>query len=404
MIHPVTCRSVIQAFDWRFDKVAAAVPALAALGYSDVLVSPPQASNEAVWQWWGRYQPTSYKIGGPLGSADAFAHMAQVARAHGMGVIADVVACNPCGRRDLICGVSVEHGVSAFEAGLAYLRSLTDLGAGGFRFDGADQLPPAFFAWVLPRLEGMPVVGEAVTAEVADLAPYCAVAGLRMFDFPLLATMRAAIAPNGDLRTLTAPSASGKALPDHAAMTFVRNHDIERGQANDKGIEESAYRCRFGVGWDEAGQCLDRAQIDMAHAYVFARRGGVPCVLAAMRTLPDAERHDRQDDRTVCAGLRFRAGCAAVGDPEETWLLSTQDVLVWQRGNAGLATINRASAPIDLAGLRTALPPGVYLNLLQGPAVVIDADGRILHGQVGPRTPALFVSSSSTRLGGSNRS
>jgi hypothetical protein len=403
MIRPITCRAVVQAFDWRFARVASAVPEWAALGYSDVLVSPPQASNEAVWQWWGRYQPTGYAIGGPLGSADAFAQMARVARAHGVRVIVDVVACNPCGRRDLICGVPAQQGERAFQAGLDYLQALAGLGAGGFRFDGADRLPPSFFAWALPRLGGAPAVGEMVTDRVSELARYGAIPGLRMFDFPLLATLRAAFAPGGDLRTLCAPAMSGGALPDHAAMTFVRNHDIERGQARDKGIEDSAYRARFGVGWNEATQYLDRAQVDMAHAVLFARRDGVPCVLAAMRTLPDAERCDRPEDPTIVAGLRFRA---ASGRADEVWLLATTERLVWQRGVAGLAAVNRADAPLCLAGLRTTLPPGRYPDLLDGPPLCVTVEGRIAGGRVGPRKAALFavVSSSPIRSADNSRS
>src|SRR5690242_14630500 len=48
---------IIQLFNWRFDDIRQVIPRLKELGYSHVHVSPPQKSNEQVWQWWGRYQP-----------------------------------------------------------------------------------------------------------------------------------------------------------------------------------------------------------------------------------------------------------------------------------------------------------------------------------------------------------
>ena len=51
---------IVQLFNWRFDDVRQVIPALRQLGYSHVHVSPPEKSNERVWQWWGRYQPVDF--------------------------------------------------------------------------------------------------------------------------------------------------------------------------------------------------------------------------------------------------------------------------------------------------------------------------------------------------------
>jgi len=60
---------IVQLFNWRFNDIREVIPRLRQLGYSHVHVSPPQKSNERVWQWWGRYQPVDFsKIEGPLGS------------------------------------------------------------------------------------------------------------------------------------------------------------------------------------------------------------------------------------------------------------------------------------------------------------------------------------------------
>ena len=378
-------------FDWRFSHVALAAPQLAALGYSHVHVSPPQRSNESEWRWWGRYQATGYSLGGPLGTQDEFVRMTRVAAAHGLGVIGDVVVCNPCGRRDLICGVALADQEGAFRAGLDYLRRLVELGVSGFRFDAAHAIPPAFFRWALPQLGGVLAFGEGVTDRPEDLAQYGAVPQLRMLDFPLLATLRAAFMLGGDLRILRDAARGGRALTGDRAITFVRNHDIERGQAADKGIEDSAYRARFGVGWNEGARSLDRRAVDLAHAFLFARRDGVPYVLCAMRTLPNTARIDHPDDPFVAAGLHFRASCAAMGDPAEEWRICAPATLAWQRGDAGFAVINTLSTAFDLGGLPTSLRQGTHRNLIDSSVLVVGRRGRILRGCVGERCAALFV-------------
>lgn len=84
---------IVQLFNWEFDDIQAVLPTLKTLGYSHVHVSPPQKSNEHVWQWWGRYQPVDYNtIAGPLGSETAFQQMNAVADANDIDIVVDVVA------------------------------------------------------------------------------------------------------------------------------------------------------------------------------------------------------------------------------------------------------------------------------------------------------------------------
>src|SRR4051812_27499196 len=67
---------IVQLFNWKFTEITAALPKLHAIGYSHIHVSPPQKSNERVWQWWGRYQPIDFSvIAGPLGSEAEFRKM-----------------------------------------------------------------------------------------------------------------------------------------------------------------------------------------------------------------------------------------------------------------------------------------------------------------------------------------
>ena len=56
------------------------------------------------------------------------------------------------------------------------------------------------------------------------------------------------------------------------AITFVRNHDIERGQAGDQGIEDASGRSHWGVGWSEERQALERKDVYLAHAFIMGRQ------------------------------------------------------------------------------------------------------------------------------------
>src|SRR3954470_18214483 len=86
-------RNVIaQLFNWRFNDVRQVIPKLRELGYSHIHVSPPQRSNERIWQWWGRYQPVDFAtIAGPLGNEAEFRAMTDAAAANDIQILVDVV-------------------------------------------------------------------------------------------------------------------------------------------------------------------------------------------------------------------------------------------------------------------------------------------------------------------------
>src|SRR5688572_3014532 len=66
---PIHRNVIIQLFNWPFVEIQRVLPELKERGYSHVHVSPPQLSNERVWQWWGRYQPIDFTLlKGPLGN------------------------------------------------------------------------------------------------------------------------------------------------------------------------------------------------------------------------------------------------------------------------------------------------------------------------------------------------
>lgn len=151
--------------------------------------------------------------------------------------------------------------------------------------------------------------GEIIAERSTCFVDYLAVSGMSFYDFPLAAAMREAFAFAGDLRILKDASSHERALHGHQAVTFVRNHDIERGQISDRGIEESPCRALYGIGWDEKTNTLNRTDVELAQAFIFGREDGFPYVFASMNTLPEWEQNDRYDDPLIVAGIRFHNLC-----------------------------------------------------------------------------------------------
>lgn len=214
------------------------MPRLRAAGYSHIHVSPPQKSNERVWQWWGRYQPIDFSaVSGPLGSEAEFRAMNAAAERNGIRIIVDVVAnhtidvdelpspdyvrldgtaivsekfpqfapgdfhprCSiddakpdtvtACWLDNVLCDLRTE-APSVRAVIRSYLTGLVSMGVDGFRFDAAKHIEPGFFGEVLRGLD-VYSFGEVIT-DRAGAMPDIEI--LDFYDFPLTATMRRAFA------------------------------------------------------------------------------------------------------------------------------------------------------------------------------------------------------------------
>lgn len=429
---------IVQLFNWRFNDIKAIIPELKTLGYSHIHVSPPQKSNELVWQWWGRYQPIDYsKIEGPLGNESEFLQMNQVADANDLQIIVDVVANhtvdvneqpNPpfivlnndgfvsqetfpqfgpndfhkrCavggGSRDQACWLSFDLADLKTETSHVrnvikeYLSKLDDLGVDGYRFDAALHIEPSFFSEVLSVVPGKLAFGEIIKEKPSHFQDWINIPEMDFYDFPLTKRMRDAFAIGGDLRSLKNPKADDQALEGPKAITFARNHDIDRGQISDRGTEGST----FGIGWDEGRRSLDRTDIHLAYAYLFGREDGLPYVFADMNTLPDAEQDDRYADPLIVAGIRFHNLCLAdtggVSQREEHWRIETTNTIGWQRGKDRFIVINKAAGWYEIRNLETTLQQGQYKEVRTGWPMHVQADGSIEKWDVPPRSAMMFV-------------
>ena len=104
-------------------------------------------------------------------------------------------------------------------------------------------------------MPGQYAFGEIIRDHLSEFGAYLSVAEMDYYDFPLVRTMREAFAFGGDLRILKDPKERGRALDGPKAVTFVRNHDIDRGQANDRGHHRSRWpeQVRRWLGREHGG-------------------------------------------------------------------------------------------------------------------------------------------------------
>ncbi len=431
---------IVQLFNWRFTDIEAVIPRLKELGYSHVHVSPPQRSNERVWQWWGRYQPVDFSvISGPLGTESEFRAMNDAADRHGIQIIVDVVfnhtvdinelpspdfivmegnritreqfpqfepdhfhhrcriddgdpgSVRTCWLADAVADLRTEDS-HVRSVAKQYLRKLVELGADGFRFDAAKHIEPDFFGDVLSAVPGVYAFGEIIARSARDFPP---IGGLDFYDFPLVAAMREAFGFGGNLTLLKEAERDGRALPGLNAITFVRNHDIDRGQAADRGIEDSDGRSAFGVGWNEGEHRLNRTDVTLAYAFLLGREAGFPYIFVDMPTLPSDQQDDRFDDPDLVASMRFHNLCLANPDGSgrrpDIWRIETPTAIGWQRGTDRFIVINKAAERYTLNHLHTSLQPGTYTEVRTGWPLPVQPDGTIIEWHVPPRSAVRFV-------------
>ncbi|MDD5599238.1 MAG: alpha-amylase family glycosyl hydrolase [Victivallaceae bacterium] len=412
---PHKANVIVQLFNWKYRDIEKILPELKKYGYSHIHVSPPQQSNEQgklCRKWYGRYQPVDFrKISGPLGNESEFRQMNIAADRYGIKIIADVVINHMAGGNyktlngekvmieekypdftpadfhpfleivDWNNPKEVQNGwlygdlpdLDTSSPGVRiklrnYLKKLLSLGVDGFRIDAAIHISPqdlsAIFKDVSPDILVFCEISRkdpAAMKPYSDMLPY-----MDFYDFPLVNTMKQAFSPGGDLGILVAPASSGKALAGEKAITFVTNHDIDRGYAypKEEGMDDSR--------WQISG--FDRP---LAYAYIFGREDGLPYVFvdmknpkAAIDVFPD-ESYDRPE---ILAGIRFHN--LFLGKSEK-WLDIKTDRLIWQRGDSGLVVINKSAANFSVDNFQTSLRPGIYTEIRHGYKMEVDKESKI---------------------------
>ena len=372
---------VVQVFDTPFRKVTAQLPRLRRLGFTHVLVSPPQKSHSSTC-WWGRYQPVDFtRIEGPLGDASDLHMLCRAAHREKMAVVADAVLHHLSNEsryirmrgnqilsaqypffhaRDLAGvhrlgrgrGLPILNTRSAWVRSQLreYLRRLFNLGVRGFRFDSAKHMDPHLFPYLLEGLPPMLNFGELVYTRPEDF-PGEYWQSMRAYDFPLARSMRVALAPGGDLGSLLHP----QALWGPHSVAFVNHHDLVK---NRRGFAE------FRIA--------DRKDKALAYAFMLARTEGVPLVYGGDLRLAE-----------VKGGLRFQSACAGL---PLVPLHADRTSLAFRRGDSGLCALNKSARAFSF---QYALAPGLYKDEVTG-WTGATSHGR-LHWTVPPRSAALLI-------------
>lgn len=370
---------IVQLFNQGFVRVARQLPRLKRLGFTHVLISPPQKSH-ASRSWWGRYQPVDFtRIEGPLGDLEQLRWLCQRAAGLGLAIVADAVlhhlsnearyvriqgqrivaARYPqfCGR-DLVGlhrlgrgrGLPILDTRSNWVRSQLrnYLHGLFRMGVRGFRFDSAKHMDPGLFPELLQGLPPLLCFGELVYAAADDFPP-AYFRSMRAYDFPLAHRLKSAFAPGGDLGRLTTLGG----LPAGQSVSFVNHHDLIKNPS--------------GFAHFRVSDAVDRR---LAHAYLLACPHGIPLVYGGDLRWPE-----------VRGALEFAS--ATRGQPLE-WQAATRTGLAWRRGPGALAAINKSGSPWTVTAR---LDGRVFRDLVSGHLT----EGPRVHWVLPPRSSLLLV-------------
>lgn len=393
---------ILHAFNWRYAEVQAQAGAIAARGYTAVLVSPPARSEGS--QWWARYQPQDLRlIDNPLGTTEDVRTMTAALAAVGVRSYADVVlnhmANEASQRPDLdYPGTRVLSSYASNPERTARLRLYGDLGLNQFGaldfnearcindYNNVQQVQ----SWRLcgggsdpglPDLRDNPWVVAQQRAYLQalkdlgfsgfriDAAKHMS---LKHLNAVFSREIRADSFVFGELITgggvgqleyerFLRPYLDGTS---HAAYDFPLHVLMRRAFAFGGNLAELADPLGRGQALPEGrgvtftvthdipnnagfrGQLMDPVDETLAYAYLYARRDGVPMVYS--------DHNESGDNRWVDAWLRadlsqMIAFRHAVDGSDEQVLASDSCYLLLRRGNLGVLGINKCGSAINVS-------------------------------------------------------
>lgn len=383
---------IVQLFDWKFAHIQNALPLLRETGYTHIHVSPVQLSLEN-GKWWGKYQPIDYRvIEGPLGDRAGLCRLAAAASEIGIELIVDVVLNHMAGgdRVRVVKGELVEARFPDFQKEdfhpyrpiedwedeeevrnhwlfgalpdlktesptvraklVAHLRDLQSCGVRGFRVDSARHIAPVDLQAICGEVEtkGL-LVGEIAEDVIEVFEPFLkTVKGMRYFDFPAQVQLAACLRGERPLQELTRQD-NAASLPISAAVSLIRNHDIDRGEAvASEGLNDEKY-------------LIPSRLEQVAHLCLFGRDGGIPYVYVADPLAKGKKFGYEVLERPYLAPAIafYRATHREI----TASLYADGELAVWQRGGEHLVLINIGEKDTVLRSLQTSLEPGIYQDV-----------------------------------------
>ena len=354
--------AILHAHDESYRAVTGYVCNLAEQGYTHIQIAPPQKSNEGP-EWWNRYQPVDYLVIEGKGSAQELKALTDKAHSCGIKVIADVVLNHMSSNSKYKslkfpnftatdfhskCSINYNDGNTVSERRCwlnddlpdlnqqsnnvidvhqAHITLLIDNGVDGFRFDAAKHIEPIdlskYYIDYINRLTNSKGWNYLEVIADNDTNAYMYTPVAAVTDFELCDSMKNAFSFGGDLSSLRVP----RAVNDYRSVSFGVNHD------SDPTINPGFPRCQYA----------NRGDAMLANAYVLAREGGTPLILAK----------DNLEVNYLPAGVKFRATMrsrqAEGKNTKETVLAigDTSNMLVMERGSEGFFVVNKAAAKFD---------------------------------------------------------
>jgi len=357
---------ILQVFDVPFKKVRSMLEGVAAIGFTYIQISPVQSHCTHVRAWYRLYQPTGTYIGNSLGSENDLQELFNEAQKIGIKIIVDVVlhhtsGCPICNPRGFLNWASIStksffgwknpasrfnctdwgpkeavHTNEVLDKHTRFLKKLIDMGASGFRFDAAKHIPPSYLH-SLHRNSGAKHKGILCYGEVMDgdynVCKEYLVDGFQVADFPITFALVKAMGYGGDIRTTTSDHFSQ--LPD--SIKLAECHDSLLGNSY-----------KFG----------DKVDGILATCLLLASGQGIPFVY-----------HTQIDHPRILAALRFNQ--LMYGKTRSFKSESTPNLLFIQRGDYGLAIINKSNEVVTASSLQLAgMKCGVYKELVYGDLAV----------------------------------
>ncbi len=414
-------------------------------GFTAVQVSPPSEHAllpSYGFPWWQRYQTVSYQLESRSGTRAQFIDMVTRCRAAGVGIYVDAVLNHTtaqasgtgsggthftkydypglfsqadfhapvCQIQDTDYATSAEHvqrcelvsladldtGNPGVQAKLAaYLSELLQLGVRGFRIDAAKHVAPADLSAVLgqvkPRagetpyyfLEVIDYGGEAVHAtdylELLDPGK----AELDITEFRYKGVGDVFLGRNAQIiASLKNVTQQGwTLLPSERAVTFINNHDTQRGDADfyqDGAAHDLAtvFMLAWPYGYPSvmssygfnrstgAGRDLGPPSDGNGTTHpVYEAGASAPSCVPGPYTPTTKGWICEHRNRYVAGMVGFRK--AAAGAALAHLWENGKNQLAFARGDRGFVAINHEATPLSQT-LPTGLAPGKYCDILSG--------------------------------------
>ena len=271
----------------------------------------------------------------------------------------------------------------------SYLSKLKDLGVSGFRVDAAKHQNPPDLANVLQPFSDMTVLqeviegaGEAVKAEMYYNS------GL-VTEFRYGYCVGDVFLQNNNLDSLRTMNVTCDWMPTSNALTFLNNHDTQRGQAPLTYKDGSVFDLAnvFMLAWPYGYTRL-------MSSYYFDNFDQGPPTSPVYNTDGSTTCGDGKtwvcEHRNVANMVRFRS--VAASEDVTNWNLITNSQVSFSRGSKAFLILNndRNNAIQNMDFKNTGLPEGTYCNVIVSddvqncPTVSVDSNGDIYGVSVSP--------------------